>query len=285
MVTVVIQSAGAPQSLLRTIDSVAAQRFPAWEIAVVDHGPIPVEPLLRAHPVWDRISYVRLPTPRTAAAARNLGLRMARGEYLAFLDPDERFDPAHLEGMMAVIARDEAEVAVATTRLVLERTNASASMCEAIGALTPFGGTEADVASLDVSHAVPLSALVIYRGALDRVGAFNESLSLLEDWELMLRLSRGTRFAASPATSVELSARLGLVAQRLGAGLSQYLVMLDGVYAAHAVDEGRAERRRRHREDVARALGAAPDWIGEPRGLAALLCTLAGRSVVLAATA
>lgn len=282
-VSVVIEAAGAPQPLLRAIDSVAAQSFGNWELCVVDHGAIPVEPLLRAHPVWERISCVRMPAVQPPGAARNLALRMARGEYLAFLDPNDRFAPDHVARAVETIAREGARAALATSRLVLERTNGSATHVETLGEVVPFGGEAADLAGLEVAHAIPLAALVVYRGMFDRIGRFNESLPILDDWEFALRLARAARIAPTGATTVDLTARLGLVAQRLGAALSQYVPVLDAVYGGYPVAGPDVERRARHRESVATAVGAANDWIAEPRGLAAFMGLLAGRSVAVEA--
>lgn len=282
-VSVVVQTAGALPPLLRAVDSVAAQRFSNWELVVVDHGPMPVEALLRAHPAWERTSYVRLPVQRSGGAARNLALRMIRGEYVAFLEADDRFAPEHLERAVETIGRTGAQVALATARLVLERTNGMASTVEPLGEVAPFGGDETDVASLEFAHAIPLGALVFYRGLLDRIERFNEAVPILEDWDFMLRLARAARFAPTASLTLDVTARLGLVAQRLGPALPQYLAVLDALYAAHAVDASVGARREGHRADVARALAAAGDWIGETRGLAAFMCALAGRSAFVAA--
>jgi glycosyltransferase involved in cell wall biosynthesis len=278
-VSVVIQNAGVPRALLGALDGLVAQRFTSWEAVVVDHGPIPVEALLRAHPAWERISFARLPTPHTAGAARNLGLRMIRGEYVAFLDPDNRFEPDHLERAVDAIAGYGAQAAMATARLVLERTDPACSSAELLGDVAPFGGDESDLARLAIAPAVPLDTVVFYRGVLDRIGGFNDGAPVLEDWEFALRLARAVRFAPTGATTVGVTARIGLVAQRLRATLPHYVTVLDAVYAAHAVDEAAALQRAQYRADVTRALGAVNDWISEPVGLAAFMGALAGRAI------
>ncbi len=282
-ISVVVQTAGAPRPLLRALDSLVAQRFDNWEAVVVDHGAIPAEALVRAHPAWERIAYARLPVPHTAGAARNLGLRMIRGEYVAFLEADDRFAPDHLERAVGAIENRGALGSLAASRLVVERTDPVASLGEILDELGPFGGDEADLDRLDVAHAVPLGALVFYRGLLDRVGHCNDSAPILDDWDFALRLARAARFAPTRAVTLDVTVRLNLVAQRLGPALVHYLAVLDALYAAHPADARVAELRGRHRAQVGIALGAAADWLREPRGVVAFMDVLGGREPAVGA--
>ena|GEM_PF-841005 len=277
-ISVVVESAGAPQPLLRALDSLLVQRYANWEAVVVDHGGIPCEPLLRAHPAWGRISYLRLPAPRTAGAARNLALRMIRGEYVAFLDPDNRFAPDHLERAVATIAASGAAVAFAAARLAVERSDAVASTSEAVAEAGPFGGADEDVRRLDVAHAIPLDALVVYRGLLDPLEPFNGSVPSLDDWDFALRLARAARWAPTHATTLQVVARLDLAAQRLASTCGDYLTVMDALYAAHPVDARVTAERARHRANVAGALASAADWVREPRGLIGFMDALGGRA-------
>jgi len=276
-VSVVVQSAGPPQTLLRALDSLVAQSWTNWEAVVVDHGPIPVDALVRAHPAWERVSYARLPVQHTAGAARNLGLRMIRGEYVAFLDPDNRFTPEHLQRAVDAIARTGAMASLAQARLVLEPALGSAIIPEPLGVVEPLGGSEDDVSRLEIAQTVALDAVVLYRGLFDTIGAFNDTVPSLDDWDFTLRLARAVRFAPAGAITVDVVARLGLTAQRLGGALPNYLAVLDALYAAHPGDARVADERARHRAAVAGALGAAADWLREPHGLAAFMEALAGR--------
>jgi O-antigen biosynthesis protein len=277
-VSIVVQHAGAPQPLLRALDSIAAQTVPNWDVVIVDHSPIPVDSLLQGHPLHDRMSYVRLGSQHSAAAACNLGLRMVRGEYVSFLDPDDRFAPEHLERAIETIERSGTQVAVATARLVIERTNASASLAETLGVFAPIGGDGDSVNALRVAPSIPLACLVFYRGLIDRAGLFDEGLALLEDWDYVLRLVALTPFAMTGAMTVDLTARLGLLSQRLGALYPHYLASMDRVYTSHRVDAAGEEFRAGHRATVAAALAAGRDWISEPNGLGAFMCALAGRT-------
>lgn len=76
-----------PVGLPRAIASVLAQSLTDWELVVVDDGssfPVCV-------PADSRIRLVRNEQPRGPAAARNLGVSLSKGAYLAFCDSDDAF--------------------------------------------------------------------------------------------------------------------------------------------------------------------------------------------------
>ena len=280
-ISVVMQNAGAPRVLLEALDSLCAQTFRRWEAVIVDHGSIDAEALLRAHPAWPRIAYVRH-APTTPGAARNLALRMTRGEYVVFLDPDNRFGPEHLQSAVDTIARTGAVASFAGSRLVVERTDGAALSPERVGD-APYGGDASDLAQLAVAHTVPLDAFVVYRGAFARAGTFNATVPALDDWDFAMNLAGAVPCAPTGVTTVDVVARLDLAAQRLAATYPAYLVVLDALYAAHPVDAALADARARHRATVAAAVGAARDWIREPHGLIAFMHALAGRTTKSAA--
>jgi hypothetical protein len=66
-------------------------------------------------------------------AAKNFGLRMACGEYLAFLNPDNRFAADHLESLVATIERERCDVAIASSRLTIEQPNPQFTQFQTVG--------------------------------------------------------------------------------------------------------------------------------------------------------
>jgi glycosyltransferase involved in cell wall biosynthesis len=275
-ITVVMETTAPPALTLRSLDALLEQRWDGWDLALVDHGPVRLEAALRSHPIWGRTSYVRIDTAQAPGHARNLALRMARGEYVAFLEPGNRFDPDHLARAVETVARDGGAAALAGTRLVLEHVNAFGIVQRMVGEVSPFGDA-GDVAQLDVAPALPLDALVVYRGVFDRVDRFNATLPFFDEWDFLLRLARGTRIDATGAMTVLASARLGLVAQRIGERAHQLPAGLAAVHAAYPVDSAAEEDRRRFRERVAAMLPDVRTRTATAQGLAEFACTLAGR--------
>jgi glycosyltransferase involved in cell wall biosynthesis len=281
-ISVVVETATLPPLLFRSLDSLLAQTRPAWELVLVDHGKVDLEAALRQHPIWSRTSYVRLPTTQMPGVARNLALRMVRGEYVAFLDPGNRYDPGHLAAAVETIAREGAPAALAGTRLTLESVSRAGILHAELGAL-PLGGADEDVKRLDVVPAVPLDAIVVYRGTLERSRLFNETLPVYDDWDFLLRLARIARIASTGATTLNLGARLGLIGHRIGDRLASVQRAVDAIYAGYPVDAARAAEREGYRADLLAAVAGAGEATKTTRGLAEFSCALVGRHLGVAA--
>jgi glycosyltransferase involved in cell wall biosynthesis len=91
----------AERYLAEAIESVRAQRYPAWELILVDDGSTDASGAIArryAEAEPDRITLLRHPDGgcHGASASRNLGLGRAGGEFLAFLDADDVWLPENL---------------------------------------------------------------------------------------------------------------------------------------------------------------------------------------------
>jgi glycosyltransferase involved in cell wall biosynthesis len=101
-ITVVIPTYNRAEWLPATVESVLQQTRPPDEVLVVDDGSRDhTEEVCRAFPA--PVRYVRQPNAGVSAA-RNRGVREARGEWVAFVDSDDLWDPAKLEVQAAAHA-------------------------------------------------------------------------------------------------------------------------------------------------------------------------------------
>jgi glycosyltransferase involved in cell wall biosynthesis len=96
--SVVLCTYNRKQLVERAIASVQRQTFVHWELMIVDDGSTDgSDQLLLAIAKSDpRITYVRQ-TNRGLAYSRNIGVGMARGDYVTFIDSDDEWSPRHLE--------------------------------------------------------------------------------------------------------------------------------------------------------------------------------------------
>lgn len=101
-VSVVIPAFNAETTIVRAIESVVAQTMKPREILVVDDGSrVPVESVV---PKTNGLRILRQGN-RGAAAARNLGIKEARGAFIAFLDSDDEWLPNRLESQQRALER------------------------------------------------------------------------------------------------------------------------------------------------------------------------------------
>lgn len=95
--------------LSETIKSVMTQTYPHWEMIIVDDGSTDgSEEIAQKYAANDsRIQSVRQ-SNGGSASARNRGIRMARGRYIALLDADDLWEPEFLERQLAFMKRENA---------------------------------------------------------------------------------------------------------------------------------------------------------------------------------
>ena len=108
LVSVVVPFWNATAFLEEAIDSVLAQTFTSWELILVDDGSTDGSTAIAkryAEPLPGKIRYVEHDDHRNrgVAASRNLGVRHAKGQYIAFLDADDVWFPNKLARQIAIL--------------------------------------------------------------------------------------------------------------------------------------------------------------------------------------
>jgi glycosyltransferase involved in cell wall biosynthesis len=185
-VSVVIPAYNAGRYLAAAVDSVLRQTFGDLEIVIVDDGSTDDTPaVLSAY--GERIQVLRQANAGVARA-RNAGTAAARGDYVAFLDADDLWQPEKIEKQMITLAATQdcracysAFTLLASDRIVLSRSPRRASLVEDLLLLGNVVGTP--------------STVVCDRALLLEVSGFDPELSLGADWDLWLRLAVRTEFA------------------------------------------------------------------------------------------
>src|ERR1039457_5075139 len=106
LVSVIIPTYQVAQYIAATLDSVLAQTFKDYEIIVVIDGSSDTEELEKVlAPYRDRISYLRQ-EHQGVSAARNTGIRAARGKYIAPLVGDDMWASENLAAQLALLEAD-----------------------------------------------------------------------------------------------------------------------------------------------------------------------------------
>jgi glycosyltransferase involved in cell wall biosynthesis len=168
---------------------VLAQTFVDFELLIIDDGSRDDTTEVVAARDDSRLRLVRTENGGVAAA-RNRGLDLATGSYVAFLDADDAWRPAKLERQhVAMKERPGVGVCFASAEIVDDD-------------LRPIGA-EAAVLRSNYVEALVLEGNVIAGGGsgvmartavIEQAGGFDTQLSQCADWDLWLRMSVITQF-------------------------------------------------------------------------------------------
>jgi glycosyltransferase involved in cell wall biosynthesis len=207
--SIVIPTYDRPDLLGRALASIRRQTVPELEVVVVDDAsPEPIEPRVEASGI-ERLRVVRQAVNRGSAAARNEGIRAARGSWIAFLDDDDELMPRFLERMGQAIDTASPRPGWAWCgALIIDDARGS----EPVGRTSwapQVEGTEETYLRFLAGRKIGTCGLCVRRDCFDRVGLFDEGLRAAEDTDLLLRLARAFPFTAVPEPLVKIHRHSG----------------------------------------------------------------------------
>jgi GT2 family glycosyltransferase len=191
LVSVVTPCYNAALFVAETIESVAVQTYPRVEHIVVDDGSS--DGSLEVIRRYDqRVQVAPLPQNRGAAHARNRGAALARGEFLMFLDADDLISREAIHGLVAAVRSHPGAAAVCAWRRL--RQTVSSGPWEVVPSDIPFPPPPDPLYGWLTGVWVPPCAVLWRRDAYERAGGWDESITVNDDGDLMMRaLARGVR--------------------------------------------------------------------------------------------
>lgn len=187
-VSVVIPTYNAAPFICQAVTSALGQTLRDLEVIVVDDGSSDCT-LEVLHGFDDVRLRVVSQEHGERSAARNRGIRMAGGEYVAFLDADDWWHPAKLARQLAVFDRN---ASLGASYCWLQQVGPHGGHLRILrGVQTsghPDGATVFDEL-LFGNIGGPGSSLVVTRELLDIVGGFKPGIAYGEDWDFCLRIA------------------------------------------------------------------------------------------------
>lgn len=197
LVSVIVPTCNRPHYLRQALASIRALESDdlKFEILVGDNGD-PKE----TRQVAADYDAVYLRVQRTGAgAARNAGLRVASGDYIAFLDDDDVWLNTNIRGHVALLQSKE-ELDGAFAQIVCTDMELRPTM-DPWPAKSPGEGDELVEAMLS-GYYPQLGGTVVRRGVRDEVGLFDETLLGDQDWDWQLRVARRRKMGFVPQLAV-----------------------------------------------------------------------------------
>lgn len=196
LISVIIPTYNRETLLPRAIDSILAQKDADFELLIVDDGSTDgtteygvrsteygaKENALHRTPSAERVRFFSQ-LNKGPAAARNLGIRHARGEWITFLDSDDEWLPGKLKAQLEFFEENPDYLICQTEEIWIR----NGTRVNPMKKHRKFGG-------FIFEKCLPLcvispSAVMMHRKLFDEIGLFDESLPACEDYDLWLRIA------------------------------------------------------------------------------------------------
>lgn len=196
-ISVVIPCYNAERYIAAAIRSVLSQEWPDLEVIVVDDGSkdASCELVRREFP---QVVLVQQPN-QGVAAARNLGIEKASGQWIALLDADDYWLPGKLHAQWKALQSVPGARMAYSAWQVWDSTDAAPSEDYVAQVMRQAGETQRwkgpsgwIYPALLIDCYVWSSTVLVHRAVLDEVGLFDRNLRIGEDYDLWLRASRVT---------------------------------------------------------------------------------------------
>lgn len=167
----------------RAIKSVLDQSFKDFELIVINDGSTDDTDQVLKNFSDDRIVVIKSETNDGLSHARNLGLHGATGELVAYLDSDNLWYPNYLEVMCESFEKDIVMTYSGQNLLLVGGTKDSPKV---LGRKTR--NEDYNPAKMISGNYIDVNCVVHKRSLLEEVGYFDESLKVLEDWDLFVQI-------------------------------------------------------------------------------------------------
>ncbi len=181
--------------LSRAINSILNQTYKDIEVIVVNDAPEEktlcnkIKSLIEKYP--DNVKYVEHEKNKGACAARNTGIRLAKGEYIAFLDDDDEWMEDKLELQLAQLIKEDASLVYCDHLFIDAKGNEiykKPFMDYVVG--------RNDFEKLLCFNFIGSTSFPLLKAsALKEVGGFNENLKSSQDHEVWLKIARKNKIS------------------------------------------------------------------------------------------
>jgi glycosyltransferase involved in cell wall biosynthesis len=186
LVSVVVPTYNRLEWLRDAVASVQAQTLADWELLIVDDGSSDGTGEWAAALQNDRVRYQRIAHCGSIARVRNVGIDLAAGEWIGFLDSDDRWTPGKLRRQFDRLQRSPAAQWCYGAFRTIDR----AGMPVATPHGAPWSPIEDGLVDRLLRHEAAVTVqTLIAPTALLRQLRFDETIPLVDDFDLAIRLA------------------------------------------------------------------------------------------------
>lgn len=183
MISIIIPCYNSENFVTRALNSVLKQTYTDWELILVNNNSTDgtqgvLDAFQAQHP--DRVR-VFFETKKGAPAARNTGLKAAKGEWIQFLDADDEILPDKLSGQIELGTKEQASIVTSPYTRV---SNRDGNYFEVPRSIYP----DDDWSALILSNMGITSSNLFKREILMKVNGWDENLVASQEYDMMFRI-------------------------------------------------------------------------------------------------
>ena len=193
-VSVVMATFNRASYIEEALDSLARQGRPSLEVIVVDDASTDdTRARVERHGLGSRIRYRLQPANQGASVARNVGVEMARGDVIVFLDSDDILEPSHHAVMLEVMRSSPSVGLFSCDARMIDPSGQpldSRTYTEIQGAIKGWRPSTGRRSLADIFRfSTSFPGMAVRRDVYLRLGGLDQALFPLDDYDLQLRVA------------------------------------------------------------------------------------------------
>lgn len=238
LVSVIIPTYKRPDTLDVAIKSVLQQSYPYVEVIVVDdnnpdtEGRRQTEKKMSQFNNEPRVKYIQHKHNKNGSAARNTGARASNGEYVAFLDDDDEYQPRKIESQLEVLTARDSSWGCCYSKYATRKAGQNA-----VESSEHREGNLYLEALMREFHIASGSNLLVRKEAFLEINGFDESFKRNQDIEFLTRLLKKYKIAYSDYCGLIVNIHYEHNYFDEQEIINQYLERFDGFIKALPLDE------------------------------------------------
>lgn len=192
-VSVIIPAYNRANMLPRAIKSVLGQKCDSIEAIVVDDNSSDATPEVVRNMQDPRIRFLRRTKNGGVAAARNDGMRIAEGEYVAFLDSDDVWAPGKIAAQLKVFEENKSVGMVYTNANIITGSDSKAFIDKPEPSRVIYGSVDRISGIFPGTVTVaPPSSWMLKKSVVDEIGFFDETMKVWEDCDYFVKIAQNS---------------------------------------------------------------------------------------------
>lgn len=222
-VSVILPTYNRAHLVGRAIRSVLDQTYQDFEVIIVDDGSRDnTEEIINSF-TDTRIRYIRHQQNKGGSAARNTGIKLANGKYIAFQDSDDEWLPQKLEIQVEAFSTASSEVGVVYTDMLRIEKDGKIKYWHSP---TVTYGNLIDTKILEYQpFKIGIQSALIKRECFNKVGFFDEMLPRFIDLDLFIRLLKDYHFYHIKQPLVKYQVTEGISSNKKAAAIARKLLL------------------------------------------------------------